>query len=62
MFGQLTGTLDGQVGQSVEVSVASIVVATGASRNTVITTLFCLLQAGLLVRQGAGSSVHHTKR
>jgi Fic family protein len=44
------------------VSVASIVAATGASRNTVKATLSRLLQAGLLVRQGAGRSVHYTKR
>ena len=44
------------------VSVASIVAATGASRNTVKATLTRLLQAGLLVRQGAGRSVHYTKR
>ncbi len=44
------------------VSVASIVAATGASRNTVKATLTRMLQAGLLVRHGSGRSVHYTKR
>ena len=44
------------------VSVASIVAATGASRNTVKATLTRMLQAGLLVRHGSGRSVHYTQR
>ena len=44
------------------VSVASITAATGASRNTVKATLTRMLQSGLLVRQGAGRSVHYTQR
>ena len=44
------------------VSVASIVAATGASRNTVKATLTRMLQTGLLVRHGSGRSVHYTKR
>lgn len=44
------------------VSVATIVAATGTSRNTVKVTLTRMLQAGLLVRHGSGRSVHYTKR
>jgi DNA-binding transcriptional regulator PaaX len=44
------------------VSVASIVAATGASRNTVKATLTRMRQTGLLVRHGAGRSVHYAKR
>jgi Fic family protein len=44
------------------VSVASIVAVTGASRNTVKATLSRLVTEGLLVRHGAGRSVHYTKR
>lgn len=44
------------------VSVASVVNATGASRNTVKATLTRMLKAGLLVRQGSGRAVHYTKR
>jgi len=44
------------------VSVASIVAATGASRNTVKATLSRMLQAGLLVRHGSGRAVYYVKR
>ncbi len=44
------------------VSVASIVTATAASRNTVKATLSRLVNEGLLVRHGTGRSVHYTKR
>jgi DNA-binding transcriptional regulator PaaX len=44
------------------VSVATIVAATGTSRNTVKVALTRMLQAGLLVRHGSGRSVHYTKR
>ena len=49
------------VGQT-RVSVASIVAATGTSRNTVKATLSRMLQTGLLVRHGAGRAVHYAKR
>ena len=44
------------------VSVATIVAATGTSRNTVKVALTRMLQAGLLVRHGSGRSVHYTQR
>ena len=44
------------------VSVASIVAATGASRNTVKATLSRMLKTGLLVRHGSGRAVYYTKR
>jgi Fic family protein len=44
------------------VSVASIVAATGASRNTVKATLTRMLQTGLIVRHGSGRAVHYTGR
>jgi len=44
------------------VTVASIVAATGTSRNTVKATLTRMLQAGLLARHGAGRAVHYTTR
>jgi Fic family protein len=44
------------------VSVASIVAATGVSRNTVKATLTRMLQTGLLVRHGSGRAVYYTKR
>ena len=44
------------------VSVASIVAATGASRNTVKATLSRLVNEGLLVRHGAGRAVYYTQR
>ena len=48
--------------QQSRVSVASIVAATGVSRNTVKATISRLVQAGLLVRHGSGRSVHYTQR
>jgi DNA-binding transcriptional regulator PaaX len=48
-------------GQS-RVSVATIVAATGASRNTVKATLSRMLQTGLLVRHGSGRGVFYTGR
>lgn len=44
------------------VSVASIVAATEASRNTVKATLSRMLHEGLVVRHGSGRAVHYTKR
>jgi Fic family protein len=44
------------------VTVATIVAATGASRNTVKATLTRMLQTGLIVRHGSGRAVHYTQR
>lgn len=50
------------LGKQARVSVATIVAATGTSRNTVKVALTRMLQAGLLVRHGSGRSVHYTQR
>lgn len=50
------------VATQARVSVASVVAATGASRNTVKVTLTRMVQAGLLVRHSSGRSTHYTKK